>query len=864
MKIRSVLKYASLSLVGVGAVAGGLYHYAVTPHRSSAPPQSAQYLLDEADALAWGNLWLKAQPLYRTAEEMFTAETKPSKALYAHVSQIPPNESVDLATTIAGLSNDLGRPEAADPETRLRILTIRGMLETDFNAAEALPTWQAIGTLATSLHHYSLATRAMGEQGIAAFMLGDMQTAKNKVIKAWTLSKAEKDPAASVRYASVFGAGLVEIGRYKEALNPLDEAIKIAAAHPEVAYPSIAVYTKISALTGLGRLDEALALANKSLAYVEPTQMDGHKAQVLIYRGNTFREMGNWDAAVEDYRASIQISEKMSNFRGVADAGSLLAQAYEHNHDLVKALDAIDGAIAANTKIPAELYMVPRTLATKAQVLAMMGRVKDAETLYLNGVTLLDTMLQHAPTTNIERQVLADASNVYSGYFALLSEQKRYDDALRVLERIRGRVEAEALEHRVNLPAHAPSGEERELTRLNLELIRTNNPLDRETISHSIYMTELANNPSEAMRQTIYDPVTLKRLQTTLSQSELLLEYVLSAGNSYVLAITKTTVVPYALPSKDRIEGDARRYVGAIHSKKDDPGLAQTLFDELLAPVKEFDGKSDLVVVPDGALHMLPFAALAHNGKYVLSTHTVDVVPSATVFNILRLRTARQGGYVLPYLGVAAWTQPKDGRPAVVRAVSGPIRSELVPLPESKAEVENIAEDMPAPRTILLGKDATETNFKAFANNNIEVVHLALHGYVDLDYPDRSALAFAPEPSGANDGLLQVREIRGLHLSSKLVTLSACNTGVGPVGEAGVANLVNAFIEAGVQSVVSTLWDIEDQSTRHLMETFYVHLASHPRKIDALRAAQLDILERGYPAYFWAGVQLVGDPDGTL
>ena len=90
------------------------------------------------------------------------------------------------------------------------------------------------------------------------------------------------------------------------------------------------------------------------------------------------------------------------------------------------------------------------------------------------------------------------------------------------------------------------------------------------------------------------------------------------------------------------------------------------------------------------------------------------------------------------------------------------------------------------------------------------------HLYADLEYPDRSALIFAPEPHGPDDGLLQVREIRTLHLKAKLVTLSACDTGVGPVGEAGVDNLVNAFIEAGADSVVSTLWELEDLSLIHI------------------------------------------------
>jgi CHAT domain-containing protein len=165
---------------------------------------------------------------------------------------------------------------------------------------------------------------------------------------------------------------------------------------------------------------------------------------------------------------------------------------------------------------------------------------------------------------------------------------------------------------------------------------------------------------------------------------------------------------------------------------------------------------------------------------------------------------------------------------------------------------------------ILLGSDATETRFKSVSADSTKVIHLALHGYVDLDYPDRSALIFAPEPSGKDDGMLQVREIRDLHLKAKLVTLSACDTGVGPVGEDGVNNLVNAFIEAGADSVVSTLWELEDRSTENLMSIFYSQLAHETRKVDALRSAQLELLNEELPPYFWASFQIVGDPDGTL
>ena len=144
------------------------------------------------------------------------------------------------------------------------------------------------------------------------------------------------------------------------------------------------------------------------------------------------------------------------------------------------------------------------------------------------------------------------------------------------------------------------------------------------------------------------------------------------------------------------------------------------------------------------------------------------------------------------------------------------------------------------------------------------MLHLALHGYADLEYPERSALVFAPQEGGRDDGLLQLREIRGLHLNASLVTLSACNTGVGPVGESGVANLVGAFVEAGAESVVSTLWELEDHSTSRLMKSFYEHLARHEEKAEALRQAQLTLQGAGYPPYYWASFELVGNPSGTI
>jgi CHAT domain-containing protein len=91
------------------------------------------------------------------------------------------------------------------------------------------------------------------------------------------------------------------------------------------------------------------------------------------------------------------------------------------------------------------------------------------------------------------------------------------------------------------------------------------------------------------------------------------------------------------------------------------------------------------------------------------------------------------------------------------------------------------------------------------------------------------------------------------------VTLSACKTAVGRVYGSGTASIVNAFIEAGAQSVVSTLWDVDDKAGRKLMESFYRHLAWGEGRAQALREAKLEFVRSNEPPYYWANFQMVGD-----
>lgn len=837
----------------------------VAIRRNQRRKDTPEAILARADDLSWKNEWMEATPLYRQAERLFLRRNRTSEALYAHVSQfIPRAESESLSSLLVELQKDQSLPGARAPETRLRILVIEGMIETNYDASMARKTWAKVQTLAKQQGHYLLMARAMGEQGIAAFMLGDFTSAKRLVLRAWVVAKYLNDPAAHVRYASVYGAGLVELQRYNEAIRALDEAIRTAEESPGVAYPSIAINSKIDALRGLHRYQEALTLADQAIKRLPSTQLDAHLFQILTAKGEVYEDMGQWNEAVTQYALALSYAQRLNYWRGITQTAGLLAEAHEKQGNLTAALGDIDQAIAANTKTPDELYFSPRNLAIKAKILERMGDVSESNTLYQKSETLIDSLVATAPTPGMERELLTELGEVYSGYFASLSRQNDLARAFQTIEKAHGRIEAQALQHHDSILPHDPTPREKRIMQLNLQLIQDANPGTISDLAQTLHEVELKSDDSTLAGKMAIQPVTLKTIQRHLGPAELVIEYVLAEPRSYALAITSSGVHQYELSSKSLIETQVSQYRDAIRNRKTNYLLAQTLFNELLAPVSEYQNKATIIVVPDGELHLLPFSALMDGNQYAIIDHTFSTTSSSTVLSLLRDREKTTLADPFQYVGVAAWTQAGNQKSFLLRIISAPEIEQLQPLPESKQEVETIAHDFPLSSTVLLGADATVRRFEHLPLDQYRVLHLALHGYADLQYPDRSALVFAPERDGFDNGHLEVREIRRLHLNARLVTLSACDTGVGPVGEAGVANLVNAFIEAGAESVVSTLWTIEDQATVHLMTTFYGSLAKHDSKVESLRNAQLDLLRSNLPPYYWAGFEMVGDPAGTV
>jgi len=290
---------------------------------------------------------------------------------------------------------------------------------------------------------------------------------------------------------------------------------------------------------------------------------------------------------------------------------------------------------------------------------------------------------------------------------------------------------------------------------------------------------------------------------------------------------------------------------------------ATELYDLLIRPAETIVARSQRVmIVPDGALHALPFGALMPSGKvsggarYLIEWKPFHLAASTTIYESLRQSR--------PSSTASAGTLVAFGDPAYATT--------LARLPSTRAEVQRIAGRFPSRATVYVGATATEEQAKRVPPD-ARYVHFAVHGFVDNRFPLNSALVLTQPAtaSGERDnGLLQVWEIfEQLRLGADLVTLSACETALGQeLGGEGILGLTRAFHYAGARSVVASLWSVADDSTADLMARFYGHLASGKSKDEALRAAQLDLIRgtgqtkdaaRLSHPFHWASFQVFGD-----
>jgi len=681
-----------------------------------------------------------------------------------------------------------------------------------------------------------------------------------------------------------------------------------------------------------GDLDRAEEKGNAVLAAIEKTNPGSAEA---IGRGEF---LGRVALARMDFaRAQALLERALADRKKMAPRSLALAQTLRDLGEVARkrgdpraAEEHYRQALAIEDPLPGSASKA-ETLRALGEVVLGLGRRDEALRLFRRAAAALEAQQSRLGGSREARAGFAAGhGEIYRDLIDALVEAGRPAEAFHVLERSRARALLEMLAERDLLFASdVPPDLARERRQLDAEYERTQAELAgagakstgeaeavlarlRETRIKQGETTERIRRAAPRLAALQYpQPLDLASVRRSLDPGTLLLAYSVGAERSLLFAVTAegrgTGIEVYALPLGAR---RVRSEVGAFREQLA-TGVgaerARDLYQALIAPAERLLARaSRILVMPDGPLHGLPFAALARGGakgqaEYLIESKPIHTVVSMTVYAELR-KTRREPLAGVSKPTVAAFGDPRypsparpgptaiamrgaasDDAPQAVEeevcidpdAVSdAQVRSavergtKFEPLPASRLEVEALASLYAPYALVYLGEEATEERAKSLGKEP-KIVHFACHALLNDRFPLDSALALTiPQRpgEGQENGLLQAWEIfESVRLDADLVTLSACESGMGKeMGGEGLVGLARAFQYAGARSVLASLWPVQDDASAALMVRFYGYLRTGRTKDEALRQAQVDAIHdaaRGATArpLDWAAWKLIGD-----
>ena len=411
-----------------------------------------------------------------------------------------------------------------------------------------------------------------------------------------------------------------------------------------------------------------------------------------------------------------------------------------------------------------------------------------------------------------------------------------------------------------NLGHKAPEGEKE----------RVEQGLNKTLQNYERFINEVKLEDTELASLITVEATPVEKIQSLLDPSTTVLEYFTTKDKTYAWLITRDDVRMYELNLGKKpllamvnelllpnISNRSRRpeplitlSTGKLQTEKTGKQereknrqrflkATRKFYRSILGPLEDGIRTDRLIVVPHGALHKVPFAALNDGKKFLVDKYALSVVPSSTVIEYVVKKRNRNRGRFL------AFANPE---------------TEYIPLGFAELEVSGIS-GLFSKKEIYFRGEATEGRAKG-RTNSPDIIHFACHGEFNDKQPMQSGLLLSKDAD--NDGYLQVHEIFGLELgNANLVVLSACETAVSKIyGGDDLVGLSRGFIYAGTPSLLATLWEVDDQSTAILMKKFYENWQKKGMtKPEALRQAQtaLKSMSQYRHPYYWAPFIMIGD-----
>ncbi len=390
-----------------------------------------------------------------------------------------------------------------------------------------------------------------------------------------------------------------------------------------------------------------------------------------------------------------------------------------------------------------------------------------------------------------------------------------------------------------------------------------------QLLERAEWLKESLNSGTERSQPPLTDVQAVQ--DTLLGEDDLLLCYALGSPRSYVYLISRQTFEVVELDAEEDLRFAVDNYLQQL-TRLRQSGSAEARHWGMQASQRllgKFGGKltgKRLLLVKDGVLHNLPFAALPdpdEPARLLIDEHEFVVLPSVTqaLVSIELQRSLASEATALAVVDpVYDLGDPRRKGLAGLRE-KGPFER----LPGTAREAEVLGELLPG-TTVFSAFDASKQRVLSEDLRTYGLIHFGAHGELHEQHPSLSKLMLSrfDDSGAAVDGALYAREVAALHLKAQLVVLSGCRTALGRSYRGqGVWSLGRDFMSAGALRVLVSLWDVDDHATAELMTVFYRELLAEERTPSAaLREAQLAL--RGQPAlrspYYWAAFELQGCP----
>ena len=628
-----------------------------------------------------------------------------------------------------------------------------------------------------------------------------------------------------------------------------------------------------------------------------------HKQSLLLY-GEIFSKLKNEALALKNYNEALQYFQEYRHFKpheDVAEVYAKIAELYLKNDKPKNGIEAINNAFNnAGRDIditnfnenpgPHQVFskkQLLHLLDVKLQLLLALYETTDEEEYLEGAIKLNDDILQTFDVlkkefeSKLDKQFLAEKAYpmfermldvVYRAYqknstgelleLALNIGEKSKDfmlmEALRNAQATKyGNVPKAVLDREAQLRAKITYLEKEIFDAKEAENGFSNDLFRMKQRYYGLLDTIRTNYPKYYTLKYQNTPIKLADVRKgILNENTVLISYSMTDNSLYAIVLSSDDQKFLKLPFSNSDRRAVRDFYQLISRPAIDGAqvqiseLGELLFEKTLKGPLETFAAENLTIIPDGELHYIPFDLLRQKGSYLLETKNIGYGNSVASLIELTEKKNKEKGTVLAFA------------PSFDDVVETNTSRQFGRLSYNDEEVSKIAEFYET--ETVLNEKATLANFRA-KTSNYNIVHLATHASANDAYPDYSYLAFSQETDSVQTNILYVRDLYDISLNADMVTLSACQTGIGKLQRGqGMLSLSKGFYYAGAKSLVNTLWKINDKSSVKLMEYFYEGLSKGKSKTWALRDAKLKYLETTdddllkHP-YYWSAFVVSGN-----